>query len=374
MKGHNAGLKRARSDATLCFSEASNCYDARGAFIDAECTLPPKKRRRGVLETPCTESSHNLRDPYIQGRSFEYVPTDVPLASGETPQTKVQCRRIELNNPSQHAVNCATSLSDSDLRHFSNVRSASLHIVGHAPLDSNSSPPECSDPQGEPPSIPGKQRRREYFIASEESLEPTHLQTDEVAHDVTSSKSDCPSGVHNAASNGICIAHPASSERAPYISGPFNERSPELSSRLAAPEGEATRVEITFERLHNVLLCSPNHDSLIQEAAKSISTGSRWLTVYRAYKETLRWARFYSGAGLRKNRFMDLMNLIVEEAPGCGLNLPYTHQLRYNRYHYDGSVWCPEKCSEEGSSGSGSQASKQSAPPVCPCTPRSHDD
>ena len=316
---------------------------------------------------------------YIQKRSSEYVLTDV-RSSGEAAQTKAQCRRIELSNSSpaasQHAVN-ATSLSGSDVRHLSDD---SWHIVGSALLDSNSSPSECSDLQGEPPSIPDKQHGREYFIASEEYLEPTRPQTHEVAHDVTLSRSDCPSGAHKAACNGICPAHPASSERAPSFSEPVNARSPEPSSRPAALEGEATRIEITFEKLHNELLSSHDHGSFIQDVAQRISTGSRWLTAYRAYKETLRWARFYSGAGFRKNRFMDLMNLVVEEAPGCGLSVPYTHQLRYNRYHYNGSEWSPEKSSEDGSSGSGSrdsEASKQRALFVCSCKhfpPQPHDN
>jgi len=362
MKGHNTGMKRERSDATLCFSEISSDYEACGAFVDAEHTLPPEKRRRGVLETPYIRPfPHNLRDPHIQIPSSEYVPTGVP-SSGETPQTKAQCRRIELSNtPSQHGVNCATSLSGSDLRHFSS------HIVGSALLDSSPSLPECSDSQGEPP--------------SEGSLEPAHSQTHEVAHDVTLSRSDCPLGVHNAACNGICPAQPASSRPPSFsFSEPVDTHSLEPSSRPAAPEGEATRIEITFEKLHNELLSSREHGSLIQDVAQRISTGPRWLTAYHAYKETLRWTRFSSGAGFRKNRFMDLMNLVVEEAPGCGLSVPYTHQLRYDRYHYDSSEWSPEKSSEDGSSRSGSRdskASKQSASSVCSCKhspPQSHDE
>ena len=52
------------------------------------------------------------------------------------------------------------------------------------------------------------------------------------------------------------------------------------------------------------------------------------------------------------------MNFIVEEAPKCGLDVPYTHSLRYSRYHYDGSEWRPDKESEEGSSESESQDSE----------------
>ena len=129
-----------------------------------------------------------------------------------------------------------------------------------------------------------------------------------------------------------------------------------------------TRIEITFERLYSELLCSRDHESLIQEAAQRISTSSRWLGSYLAYRETLTWTRWYARAGIRKNRFMDLMNVIVEEAPKCGLGVPYAHQLRYDRYNYDGSGWSPEKYTEDGSSASESRDSEipeQGVLPVC---------
>jgi hypothetical protein len=116
------------------------------------------------------------------------------------------------------------------------------------------------------------------------------------------------------------------------------------------PEGVVTRIEITFEKYYQELLCSRDHDSLIQEAAQRILTGFRWFGSYDAYKETTRRRRFYSGAGFRKNCFMDIMNLIVEEVPRCGLGMPYTHQFRYSRYHYDSSEWSPDKHSEDRSS------------------------
>jgi len=40
---------------------------------------------------------------------------------------------------------------------------------------------------------------------------------------------------------------------------------------------------------------------------------------------------------------MDIMNLILEEAPKHGLNVPYAHELVYGRYHYDGSEWKAEE-------------------------------
>jgi hypothetical protein len=164
-----------------------------------------------------------------------------------------------------------------------------------------------------------------------------------------------PTGPASYRTLGIPV--PSSGVQAPHPALPSSPESShayflEPSSRLAAPEGEVTRIEVTFEKLHQELLRSYDHDSLIQEVAQRISTSSKWLGSYDAYKDAARRSRFYYGAGFRKNRFIDLMNLIVEEAPRCGLNVPYIHQLRFSRYHYDGSEWNPD--SEDRSSGSDS--------------------
>ena len=47
---------------------------------------------------------------------------------------------------------------------------------------------------------------------------------------------------------------------------------------------------------------------------------------------------------------MGLINVIIEEAPKFGLDMPYTHQLHYGRYHFDGSEWNPDSESESSTS------------------------
>ena len=187
-----------------------------------------------------------------------------------------------------------------------------------------------------------------------------------LAHDASLNLPN-PSDIHHlVVCNGPRSLRSASSDLMIPPSGSAHACSHELSSKPAAPEGELTRIEIAFEKLYAELLCSRDHESLIQGVAQHISTSSRWLGSYLVYKETLRWTRHYARARFRKNRFMDLMNLIVEEAPKCGLGVSYTHQLRYDRYNYDGSGWSPEKYTEDGSSESrDSEIPEQSVSPVC---------
>ena len=201
----------------------------------------------------------------------------------------------------------------------------------------------------------------------EEQLGPKTPEVRAAAHDAPSS--NLQTGIHHSVvCNRPRSLRSASSDPVISSSKSAHPCSHELSSKSAAPEGELTRIEITFEKLYGELLCSRDHESLIQGVAQRISASSRWLGSYLAYKETLRWTRHYARSGFRKNRFMDLMNLIVEEAPKCGLSVSYAHQLRYDRYNYDGSGWSPEKYTEDRSSTSESRDSEspeQSVLPVC---------
>jgi hypothetical protein len=114
------------------------------------------------------------------------------------------------------------------------------------------------------------------------------------------------------------------------------------SSRLAAPDGDITRIEITFDKLYQELLSSRDNDTLIQEVAGRIAASSKWSSALEEYQKILGWCRYSGGSGNRKNRFMDIMNLILEEAPKQGLNVPCAHDLLYGRYNYDGSEWKAE--------------------------------
>jgi hypothetical protein len=148
-----------------------------------------------------------------------------------------------------------------------------------------------------------------------------------------------------------------------------DSESPTLSSRPAAPDGEVTRIEITFNKLYRELLSSRDHDALIQEVAGRVATSSIWSNAFDAYQDAARWSRLYSGSGTRKNRFMDIMNLIVQEAPKCGLEVPYVHELRYGRYHYDGSEWRPDEPEKDESSEDEARGKEpfQSGLSVCSC-------
>jgi hypothetical protein len=301
--GQSGTLKRARSDATLCSGMESSENAVCGADVspgsDVEHSPAPRKRRRTtILEVTCADSHvHSLRDPHVQElfpkHAHEYAPSS--SSSYEVVRTEVP------TNGSERAI-----MSPATSQRARRDSELSMPLVG---------PDSC--------------RALDAHAASSGVQGAAAVLSDAP-----------PPNYHNEPSP----PHPAS----PSSSESSNAYPPELSSRLAAPEGEVTRIEMTFEKLHQELLRSCNHGSLIREVAKRISTSSKWLGSYDAYKEAARLTRFSSGAGFRKNRFMDLMNVIVEEAPRCGLDVPYTHQLRYSRYHYDGSEWNPD--SEDGSS------------------------
>lgn len=286
--GHSGTLKRARSDATLCSVVESNADTACGVNADAdvESSPPRKKRRRTILEATGTESESLL--PSLRDSYVQKLFSNHALAYAPAPSSSevAQATASTTSQCARRDTELSRPQARLDLCHSSNV---------YATL---------SDVQG--------------------SVTPTSDHNEQLP------------------------AHPASPRVSPSASISFNSYPSQLSSRPAAPEGEVTRIEIPFEKLHQELLRSSDHDSLIQEVAQRISTSSRWIELYNVYKGIARHTRFYSGAGFRKNRFMDLMNLIVEEAPRCGLDVPYTHQLRYGRYHYDGSKWSAD-CEDESS-------------------------
>ena len=314
-----------------------------------------KKRRRTVLGTADTE--YTLRDPYVHSLLFEHTHEYAPPSSPKTARTKAPSESdISLPTTSPHArrrMTFSTSPSGSGVDPVSSDRGALLDGEVTARLDIQT---KRYASQGGPPSAMDKSRKCQSF---QEPRGPKPLEVHTAARDVFSPNLQTPPDIHHSsACNEPHTPHSASFNSAipPPKSG--HACSHEPSSRPAASEGEITRIEITFEKLYSELLCSRDHEFLIQEAAQRISTSSRWLESYLAYKETLTWTRWYARAGIRKNRFMDLMNVIVEEAPKCGLGMPYTHQLRYDRYNYDGSGWSPEKYTEDGSSASESRDSE----------------
>jgi hypothetical protein len=329
--GQCGTLKRARSDATL-----RSFVDSDKNGPDPQHSPTRRKRRRTVLEADSLP--HLLCTSHVQRLISEHAHTHSPFSSSrEVVQARVQSHKGDSAIPSP------TPASPNLTHTFSDVHttSSSIQVVPF---------PEKAGP--------------ESFVSFEALPEPNSSQPHTAAHDPRTNRA---SGIYNsAACNGPSPTHSASSGLG-ASSESANAYSPELSSRPAAPEGETTRIEITFENLHQELLYSRDYESLIQEVAQRIMTSSRWLRSLNAYKEAVRRTRFYFGAGFRKNRFLDLMNLVVEEAPKCGLDVPYTHQLRYSRYYYDGSEWSPNKDSEEGSSES---ESRNSETPECKTSQR----
>ena len=297
-----------------------------------EHTLPLRKRRRTVLDRTHSGSfSHHPRDPHVYQTHSEHTHPCAPSSSRVTVFTKARCRDDEsvISPPTAPHRTRNPSFPDS-IRIPSGVPAASLGAEGPSPCDALS--PGYNNTEDVPPSIPGKVGGRGALSAFGGA--PESAQTRGVAQNT----------VENSPTS-----HTAS---VPYYS--------ELSSRAVALEGEVTRIEITFEKFHQEILYSRDRDTLVQTVAQRVLASSRWHEMYNAYKEAAGRALFGRGAGFRKNRFMDLMNLILEEAPRCGLDVPYTHQLHYGRYNYDGSEWSPEE-----DSGSGSSASCDSETPEC---------
>ena len=104
-----------------------------------------------------------------------------------------------------------------------------------------------------------------------------------------------------------------------------------------APEGEATRIALTFETFRNDALTSQDHGSLIQGAANA------YLLARYGSQCTAQTEKRIDGPGFTREQafgniaLWTLMDLEVENVQGYGLSALCTHQLRYNRYHYDGS-------------------------------------
>lgn len=131
----------------------------------------------------------------------------------------------------------------------------------------------------------------------------------------------------------------ASNERSYIEEGDWSESpSPPLSSRSAPLNGESTRVEITYSKFYEELVKSVDFHSQIDEVARTMAATSEWMALLAAYAATADARRLTAHSGDRKNRFIDIMNFIVDEAPTCGLVAPYRHQIRYGRFHYDGSA------------------------------------
>lgn len=103
-------------------------------------------------------------------------------------------------------------------------------------------------------------------------------------------------------------------------------------------ETDATRVEIPFDVLYEGLLRQPDCEEQVKLASIGISKSKEWKAARNAYTdiaESREWARH---AGDRRNRFADMINCILDEAPKHGLKISYAHEIRYGRYDYQGEI------------------------------------
>lgn len=146
---------------------------------------------------------------------------------------------------------------------------------------------------------------------------------------------------HNSATDSPCsppaLTSPPRSRPAPPPPTPTPP--PPLSSiPHAAPDGETTRVEIAFEKLYEELLRSQTHADLIYQVAGNLLRTPRWRQALKAYIAAAKRTRRSRSSGERKNRMIELMNCILEEAPACGLNVPYANDIRYGRHDVEGVV------------------------------------
>ena len=115
-------------------------------------------------------------------------------------------------------------------------------------------------------SIPNNQHGREPFVQRPPKFHSP--QVHRITHGHMPKVNDRSDVNGSVPCDGAPPAHSASPGLTPFSPESVNVHSPELSSRPAAPEGQTTRIEIAFEMLHQGLLCSRYHESLIQEVAQ----------------------------------------------------------------------------------------------------------
>ena len=110
---------------------------------------------------------------------------------------------------------------------------------------------------------------------------------------------------------------------------------PSLPSKVA-PNGEATRVEIPFERFYNQVFHHEGHAQVINDVAEKIMRTRPWAEALRTYGKSLRVERRFSHSGDRKNHFLELLNYILRSAPTCGFNIEFENDIEYQRHTFDG--------------------------------------
>ena len=315
------------------------------ADVGDESQILRRKRRRTVIEEiPPRSIPHCLQDPYAKKtfseHSYNYQPSPSHDATNSHLQERESISASLLSSPPQ-----------------SNTLDANLP----APLPPHSghsahSPIACEEP---PEQTPRQQSSAPQDVTVSDSEDKEERECESLvtykgiaactpvpalASGLTLSSSEAR-GTLDARRSASQSEHSESSAPSEFDSFPVESDVSDAadlssdSSRLAALDGDVTRIEVTFDKLYQELLSSRDHDTPIQEVSGRIAASSRWSSAFEEYQKVLQWCRFSGGSGNCKNRFMDIMNLILEEAPKHGLNVPYAHDLLYGRYNYDGSEW-----------------------------------
>lgn len=100
--------------------------------------------------------------------------------------------------------------------------------------------------------------------------------------------------------------------------------------------GKATRVEIDFDTFSREVFHSHGQQTLVDKAAGAVMNLAQWTVALENYAQAARSSPLRRKSGQRKNRIVDLLNLIMEEAPRCVAGLRYKHELRYSRHDFEG--------------------------------------
>jgi len=341
--GHRGNLKRSRSDVTLVSLVDTGDNTVPDADASDESQVVRRKRRRTVVEEIPSRSipQDHYAEEIFSEHSYIYPPSPSHDATNSHLQEIESISASLLSTPPQSNTHDANLLVSRPFHSCHSPSDACMMPIACEGLPEQTRRRQSSDPQDVTVSDSDGDEERECESLVTPKGIPACTPIPALAGGLTLSPSEA-GGTLDARRSASQIESSASSE---FDSFPVESNVSDAadlssdSSRLAAPDGDITRIEITFDKLYQELLSSRDHDTLIQEVAGRIAASSRWSSAFEEYQKVLRKCRFSWGCGNRKNRFMDIMNLILEEAPKHGLNVPYAHDLLYGRYNYDGSEW-----------------------------------
>lgn len=108
-----------------------------------------------------------------------------------------------------------------------------------------------------------------------------------------------------------------------------------------APNGESTRVQIPFQRLFDELVEPCGHSGALNKTAALVVQTTAWTHALEAYVKVAETRRPGWHSGLRKNRIIDLLNCVVQEAKKLGTDFPFLRELDFGRYEVDGITAYP---------------------------------